>query len=415
MSGKIIAGIGAVLSVALCVGWSAASHAQPSAPTSIPAVRDLGPDAEAVAKDVVRDLCGRQVVLLGESPTHGFGKTMKFKAALVRELVDGCHFDAVLFESGIYDFLHVHEQIESGGQVSADDVAAAIGGLWANRDVQPLVPYLLDKARGGHVVLGGIDDQISRDTWAQHGMPAELVQHLAGGGQARCLGILQRHMLWQYRDDAPYGPADKALIVSCLDEIEKRIAATATDASVRAAHLAMVASLKRQFARDFTQDVPGVDSATRLLNARDASMYQNFRWLVSRLPPGSKVIVWTATTHAARDVHRVPGLEGHVPLGSLLQNDYGGRLFSLFISAASGSYALARQPARELSPAPEGSLERRAFAGTGDVRYYGRTELHELGAIAGRALGTGFKTAKWDELCDGVVIFREERPPEPTK
>ena len=177
----------------------------------------------------------------------------------------------------------------------------------------------------------------------------------------------------------------------------------------------MVASLKREFARDFTQDLPGVDSGTRLLNARDGSMYQNFRWLVSKLPAGSKVIVWTATTHAAKDPRRVPGFESRVPLGKLLQDDYGARSFALFISAASGSYALARQPVQQLSPAPEGSLERRAFEGAGDARYYGRNELHELGVIAGRALGTGFTTAMWDELCDGLVVFREERPPEASK
>ena len=104
---------------------------------------------------------------------------MKFKAELIRELVDGCHFNAVFFESGIYDFLNIQTQIKSGGKVAGDAVASAIGGLWANRDVEPLVPYLLDKVRGGQLVIGGIDDQISRGTWAQHQMPADLVQYLA--------------------------------------------------------------------------------------------------------------------------------------------------------------------------------------------------------------------------------------------
>jgi hypothetical protein len=244
-------------------------------------------------------------------------------------------------------------------------------------------------------------------------MPADLVQYLAGDEKARCLGILQRHMLFQYRDDAPYGPKDKALIVGCLDGIETSIGqGPASGAPSREAHLAMVASLKREFARDFPPDLPGVDPNTRLFNARDGSMYQNYRWLVSRLPAGSKIVVWTATTHAVKDPRRVPDFESRVPLGKLLQDDYGARSFALFISAASGSYARTGQPIQQLSPAPEGSLERRAFAGVGDSRYYGRKELHELGAIAGRALGTGFKTAMWDELCDGLVVFREERPPE---
>ena len=410
-----VAIIGA-LTVGLCVGLRAAPYPESAPIRTIPDAQTLGPQVGTTVKDVVRDLCGKQVVLLGESPTHGFGKTMQFKAQLVRQLVDGCHFNAVFFESGIYDFLHIQSQITSGGQVADDDVAAAIGGLWANRDVAPLISYLLGKARGGPLAIGGIDDQLGRGTWAQLQMPAELVQHVSGGEQARCLGILQRHTLWQYRDDAPYGPKDKALILGCLDEIETSIGSRpASDAPSGQAHLAMVASLKRTLARDFTQDPPSADSTTQLLNARDLSMYQNFRWLVSRLPAGTKVIVWTATTHAAKDPQRVPGFAGLAPLGKLLQDDYGDRSFTLFISAASGSYALTYQPVRELTPAPEGSLEQRAVMDGGDARYYRRKELHDLGVIAGRALGTGFQTAQWDELCDGLVVFREERPPEASK
>ena len=279
-SGRTVAWLMTLVSMCAVSALAIAEQAGP--PITSSAVQ---PDAQvgAIAKEVVRDLCGRQVVLLGESPTHGFGKTMKFKAELIRELVDGCHFNAVFFETGIYDFLNIQTQIKSRGKVAGDAVAAAIGGLWANRDVEPLVPYLLDKVRGGQLVIGGIDDQINRGTWAQHQMPADLVQYLAGDEKARCLGILHRHMLWQYRDDAPYAPKDKALIVGCLDDIETSIGqGPAADVPSREAHLAMVASLKREFARDFTQDLPGVDSDTRLFNARDGSMYQNFRWLVSR-------------------------------------------------------------------------------------------------------------------------------------
>ncbi len=43
---------------------------------------------------VVRDLCGKNVAMLGESPLHGFGKTLEFKVELVRRLVDECHFNA---------------------------------------------------------------------------------------------------------------------------------------------------------------------------------------------------------------------------------------------------------------------------------------------------------------------------------
>lgn len=54
-------------------------------------------------------MCGESVALIGESPVHGFGKTLEFKVEVVRRLIDDCHYNAVLFESGIYDFLIIQE------------------------------------------------------------------------------------------------------------------------------------------------------------------------------------------------------------------------------------------------------------------------------------------------------------------
>lgn len=48
----------------------------------------------AEADRVVRDLCGKSIAMLGESPLHGFGNTLEFKVGLVRRLVDECHFNA---------------------------------------------------------------------------------------------------------------------------------------------------------------------------------------------------------------------------------------------------------------------------------------------------------------------------------
>ena len=349
---------------------------------------------------VVRDLCGKDVAMLGESPLHGFGKTLEFKVALVRRLVDECHFNSFFIESGIYDFLNIERSLKSGQNVTEPMVAAAIGGIWATREVQPLIPFLLEKAKAGSVVLGGLDDQLGRGTWAQREMPADLAGHLAGEEKSRCLAIFQRHMLWQYASDSPYGPKDKALILGCLD----RVKGTEYDA-------AMVASMKRLFARDFRADVPAdADARSQDGNDRDRSMYLNLRWLMARLPEHSKVIVWAATIHVAKDLSGVSGSEGVVPFGSYVHREFGDRAFALGFSAFSGSYAMTGQPVRQLSAAPEDSLDGRTIAG-GDS-YVSLSELHKMGAIPGRALGAGFKTARWDEVVDGMVEFREERAPE---
>ena len=364
---------------------------------------------------IVRELCGKNVALLGESPLHGFGKTLQFKVGLVRQLIDECHYNALFMESGIYDFLNIQKKSKSGQDVTESMIAAAIGGIWAAREVQPLIPFLREKARTGNLTIGGLDDQLGRGTYAQREMSSDLVEYLPGEEKARCLAILQKHALWQYSADAPYSPNDKALILGCLDGIETRLSQVqASEAPWRDYDRAMIESLKRSFARDFRQDLPkGADERILDGNDRDRSMYLNFRWLLSRLPGHSKVIVWAATTHVAKDLSGVDGDEGVVPVGSYIRRDFKRRAFALGFSAYSGSYAMAGQPVRQLSVAPSTSLERKAFtARDSDTVYLSLRELRKFGSIAARPLGSSFKTARWNEVLDGLLIFREEQAPE---
>ncbi len=366
----------------------------------------------SVVDRVVRDLCDKRVALLGEPPMHGFGRTLQFKVDVARRLVDECGYNAFFIESGAYDFLHIQKELKSRREVGEPMIAAAIGGLWANRDVEPLIPFLLSKVRSGALLLGGLDDQLGRGSYAQREMAGDLVRYLQGEDKVKCLAILERHTLWQYGSDAPYGPKDKALILGCLATIEPRLSA-ASDPGAREYDLAMVENLKRMFARDFDEDAQqGGDLNARRFNQREESMYLNFRWWMEHAPPRPKVIVWTATTHAARDLSQVPGQGNLVPLGSYVRREFKDDAFVLGFSASSGTYAMAGQRARVLSAAPPGSLESRAFGSDeAEPRYFDPSQIRALGPIPARPLGQDFKTVKWEDVLDGLVVFREERPP----
>jgi erythromycin esterase-like protein len=363
---------------------------------------------------VVHALCGKGVALLGESPVHGFGKTLEFKVELVRRLIDECHFNALFVESGAYDYINIQKKLKSGQDVTDSMISAAIGGLWATKEVQPLIPFLRARVKAGSVTLGGLDDQLGMGTYAQREMPSDLVQYLQGDERSRCLATLQKHMLWQYTDDAPYGPSDRAKVVGCLDRIEDRLSQPGESKPPWAEEdRAMIDSLKRSFARDFPEQFAKSADPDVAWNERDRSMYLNFRWLLSRLPGHGKIIVWTATIHAAKDLSGVSGFEGRVPLGSYIRRDFKDRAFTLGFSAYSGSYAFVGQPVRQLSAAPDGSLEWRLFANrASDTVYISLQQLRNFGSVGARPLGTSFQTARWDDVLDGLVVFREERAPE---
>ncbi|HEY2467258.1 MAG TPA: hypothetical protein VGI45_05350 [Terracidiphilus sp.] len=54
---------------------------------------------------VAHGLCHRQVVMLGESATHGDDHREAFKVGLVERLVNECRFDSVFFEPSHYEFM----------------------------------------------------------------------------------------------------------------------------------------------------------------------------------------------------------------------------------------------------------------------------------------------------------------------
>jgi len=366
------------------------------------------------ADRVVHELCGKSVALLGESPLHGFGRTLEFKVALIPRLVGECHYNAFFIESGTYDFLNIQKRLQSGQEVTESMIASAIGGLWATREVQPLLPFLLDRAKAGRLLLGGLDDQLQRGTYAQSEMPSDLVAYLQNDEKTRCLAILQRHTLWQYTVDSPYSPKDKALILGCLDSIETNLAkAPSSTVPFREYYTAMVKSLKRPFSWDFRHDVPkGVDESILDRNDRDRWMYLNFQWLLSRLPARSKVIVWAANNHVAKDMGAIPTERAVVPFGYYVHREFKSRAFALGFSAYCGSYAMVGQPAQPLSAAPRNSMEAQAFNGRdSDTTFLSSKELRKLGLIPAR-LRSGFTTARWGDVLDGMLIFYEEHPPD---
>jgi erythromycin esterase-like protein len=176
----------------------------------------------------------------------------------------------------------------------------------------------------------------------------------------------------------------------------------------------MADSVARWLARDFPADAGAAIDAQQF-SARDASMFHNFQFLMGRLPPRSKVVVWTATVHSARDLSRVPGREGSRSLGSLIAREYGNHLFSLGMSAYSGTFARTGQPPSKLPDPPAASLEANALArAQEDLRYLAQHDLSVLGAVPSRLMGTAFVAAPWDRVFDGVVVIREERPPSPS-
>jgi erythromycin esterase-like protein len=365
----------------------------------------------AVMASVVRDLCSKQVALLGEA-SHGDGETIAFKAALIPVLVSKCHFRALLFEGSHYDFLEIMRRARAGETVSRDMVASAIGGLWnRDREMAPLIDFLTAQVAARRLLIGGIDGQLgsvgaffSLDT-----MPATLAGYLDGRRGPECQSILRQRIYHDYPADAPYQEDSRTRLRACLSEIEQAISrSTTTDPHTRDERIEMAKSFERTVASDFV-------SGDAVIGERDRAMFANFEWLADRLPLGGKVIIWAATSHVAKSVPGSRYYSGEYRnFGSLLHDRYGANVFVLGFSAYGGAYRLTPRAASTPVPAAGvNSIEARALPGAaGEVAYLDYRTLRDAGTVEGGAFGHQRNTIDWSEALDGLVVFRTERSPE---
>jgi erythromycin esterase-like protein len=356
-----------------------------------------------------RDLCGKQVALLGENGFHGDGRTVTFKATLVWILVKRCGFGAVFFEASHYDFLAIDRAVRREEEVTPAMVESAIGCVWnQDSELAPLIPFLAREAGAGRVVLGGLDDQIGSAGafYSLETMPAELAGFLPPRRREPCLTALRQRTMWIYSDASPHDPASVDRLRACTADIRAAVNSSRAEPASRADYFEMLDNIDRAVARDFLP-------VKALVAGRDRSMYFNFRWLAGRLKRGTKIIVWAANSHIAKDAALDPAFTPGGNFGAYLHRDYGRRAFALGFSAAQGSFRWSKGETKPIPPAAPDSLEGQLIGRTTDeIAYAGPSALAALGARPGALFDhRNSPVARWADLFDGVVVFRSERPP----
>lgn len=134
-------------------------------------------------------------------------------------------------------------------------------------------------------------------------------------------------------------------------------------------------------------------------------MFRNLAWYLDRLPANSRVVIWTATVHAARQ----RGALSDVPLGARAVERWGDRVAAVGFTAYAGHTSRAGRPASPISDAPPESLEARATSGSGWA-LLDSGELRASGRVSSRLLGK-FVTDTWSDYFDAVVVIRQEAAP----
>jgi erythromycin esterase-like protein len=350
---------------------------------------------------LVRDVCRKSIVLLGEDANHGGGRTFEVKTEIVKRLVSRCGFGAVLFESQLYDALD-YEHAVADGTANPQQLANAIGALWARSQAsQPLIGYLFRETSAGRLRLGGIDPQVGgvMGEYSKQRLAAALAAPLENARRDACTTGIGMHNGWGYDDTHPFDEAARQRLRACSDDIRAAIAGQGIDP---ASELATMASSYSRYL-DMALEGDG--------NLRDLGMYENLVWHRGRWPAGTKLIVWCATVHAAK---ALDGLAVDMkPMGGHLRAAFGDRVAAIGFTALSGRFGNpgAGGESHPLGTLPAHALEAAVLAGSDvDLRYVDGKRLKRFGTMVARPINyRRVHAAPWADVLDGLVVLREER------
>lgn len=347
---------------------------------------------ESIVDRLVAATCATRIVLLGELPSHGEAHAFDLKSRVVDRLIAQCGFTAVLFEAPVYDFIGLARAAEARTATPAQ-IDEAIGRFWWTRELAPWRRSLFELAAAGRLTLGGLDDQVSiTSRYARATLPGLVASASPEPRASECREVVDRHLRWTYDAAHAFDEGEKQRLHECA----RNAADTAASrASLDASDRAMLDSFARYAERQRADGTTG----------RDASMYRNLEWHLSRLPGNSRVVVWTATVHAAKQ----RGTWSEMPLGALAAERWGDRVVAVGFTAAAGSTAMAGRPARPLAAMPPGSLEATA---TRDAPWalLDDAALRGLGEVPSRLLG-GVRSATWADYFDAVVVIGQDVAP----
>jgi erythromycin esterase-like protein len=298
----------------------------------------------------------------------------------------------MLFEAPIYDFIGLERAVETR-TATPEQLDNAIGRFWWTRELTPWRRALFEAATRQRVVVGGLDDQVSITShYAEAVLPRLIAAASSERTATECRQTVSRHVGWTYDAKNPFDEREQLRLQQCARNAADTAAA---NRSLDAADRVMLES----FARYADRQRVGVTAG------RDESMYRNLVWYLERLPANSRVVIWTATVHAARQ----RGSLSEVPLGARVVERWGDRVGTVGFTAYAGYTSRAGRPASPISDAPPESLEATATSESAWA-LLDSEKLRAIGRVPSRLLGK-FVSETWSDYFDAVVVIRQEVAP----
>jgi erythromycin esterase len=420
-----------VFILVLCLNLTAQSEAADSdaalqwlKDNAVP-IRSIDPEDEDFSDlmPIVQKIGNARLVLLGEQ-SHGDGNVFLLKARLVRFLHQVMGFDVLLWESGLYDCSNMEAALHS--EIPLEEaISHGIFTIWGlSKQVRPVFEYARSTyGKPGPLIMGGFDCQLSSARSAEN-LLTDLKSFFNGArmealpeeGWILFADALDAQKLRQMSEEkrSEHGKNVELLQKAILDSKDELVVYHDMG---KIDFMLKVLNGYRVYLDMIDMLLAGKERSVLDNNVRDAVMAQNLLWLVEKVFPHKKIMVWSATMHNMRFIDQVqtnkPSLsyEGVITMGHPVYEKLKDEVYSIGFSAFQGKAGnvFLQQP-YDIPPAPEKSLEEICHR-TGDeilfIDFKGTRQdaNHWLNQkMKARPLGHSVMDAVWPRHLDAMIF-----------
>ena len=360
--------------------------ADPAAPTVDPAwdewikknhytIRSLTSTRDDDLQFLKKVIGSRRLVQLGESG-HGVREFNLAKVRLIRFLHEEMGFDVIAFESGLFECWKANQLASEATHLF---LGRCIYGVWSTEEVFELFEYIREtRSTSRPLILAGVDVQMSNTATVRQFAPALLAEVVGRIDPAYASRVSQMEETFYSEfsaaaSSAPFDLAVRAQNIAAVDDKMKYSARydslrTFIDANASALATAYAASpeiplVARQtaFARSQTILQGRNNSAVAASTIRDRGMADNVDFLLDRLYPGKKVMLWAHNAHIMHDHQASTFLTSPSPLpqsmGAFISARRRSDLYTIGLFMYRGEAANNGGARYTIRPALPGSLE----------------------------------------------------------
>jgi erythromycin esterase len=308
-------------------------------------------------------LAGKRLVQLGESG-HGVREFNQAKTRLIRYLHEEQGFNVLAFESGLFEcWMSDREAAQSP---ATETMAKCIFGVWHTEEVRELFEYVRETHQTSRPLrLAGFDVQLSSAGFADES--ADLLREVVGKVDAEYAArvrtmdsLFTEDYLRMARMQVPLAQtADSIVAIEARGRLLARYDSLGAFLDARQAQLAAayasdptVPLIARQYAssrRFFIREMMTAGDFRTSSSVRDEGMAANVSFLLEKLYPAEKVIVWAHNAHIQHDRAAQTRLQPSEPLpesmGRWLAERHRAELYTVGLFMYRGQAANnARQP-----------------------------------------------------------------------